>query len=91
MTRIALCCFFAAGLTLLAQSNYNQQISGQVQDSTGSVVPNATVTATETQTGLSRVAPTNDSGNYVISNLPIGKYNVTAEAKGFKKAVLSAV
>jgi outer membrane receptor protein involved in Fe transport len=91
MTRTALCCFFAAGLTLLAQSNYNQQISGQVQDSSGSVVPNATVTATETQTGLSRVAPTNDSGNYVISNLPIGKYNVTAEAKGFKKAVLSAV
>ena len=64
MTRTVLLCLFAGGLSLLAQSNYNQQISGQVQDSSGSVVPSATVTALETQTGFSRVAMTNDSGNY---------------------------
>ena len=79
------------GVELRAQSTNNQEISGQVTDSTGSVVPAATVTAVNADTGLTRTAISNDSGNYVIANLPIGFYNVTAEAKGFKKLVLNRV
>ncbi|MGH9663809.1 MAG: carboxypeptidase regulatory-like domain-containing protein, partial [Bryobacteraceae bacterium] len=77
--------------SLHAQSTNNQQISGVVQDATGSVVPNVTVTVVNMQTNLTRTAPTNESGNYVVANLPIGSYRVSVEAKGFKKFALTDV
>ena len=70
---------------LLAQSTYNQEIIGAVQDSSGAVVPNATVSATDENTKLTRSATSNESGNYIISDLPIGFYDVAAVAQGFKK------
>jgi hypothetical protein len=79
----------AAGLR--AQSIYNQEISGQVQDASGSSVPNATITVTNNETNLTRTAQSNESGNFVVSNLPIGRYNIAAEAAGFKRSVLSDV
>lgn len=72
---------------LLAQSNLNQQISGQVTDPTGAALPNAVVTVVETGTGLKRMTKTNDSGNYVVADLPTGKYRVTCDADGFKRQV----
>src|SRR5437870_1313002 len=80
---------FSVGL--YAQSTNNQQISGLVQDSTGSVVPNATVSVVNTDTNLTRSASSNESGNYVIANLPIGTYRISAEVQGFKKLVLTDV
>jgi hypothetical protein len=77
--------------SLQAQSTNNQEISGQVQDSTGSVVPNAIVTVVNINTNLTRSARSNESGNYVIANLPIGRYNLSAEAQGFKKFLLTNV
>jgi len=65
-------------------------ISGQVTDSTGAVLPKVTVTAVNTGTNFSRSATTNDTGNYRIPNLPIGPYAVTATSAGFKTAVLTA-
>jgi len=76
---------------LLAQSTNNQSILGTVQDATGAAVPNATVTVVSSDTNLTRTATTNDSGNYVVSNLPIGFYNVSATAQGFKKVELQKV
>src|SRR5258708_5867098 len=63
-------------------------ITGTVSDPTGAVVPNAKVTATNVGTNLSYPASTNDSGVYNMSFLPVGQYNLTAEAAGFKKTVL---
>jgi hypothetical protein len=85
--------FFAAFSTcdLLAQTTNNQSILGIVQDSSGAVVPNATVTVVSQATNLTRSANSNESGNYVISNLPIGLYDVSATAQGFKKFVLTKV
>ena len=80
-----------AAIPLSAQSTNNQQISGVVVDSTGAVVPNATVTAVNSSTNLSRSATSNGSGNYVISNVPIGNYSVSGVAQGFKKFVLTNV
>ena len=74
---------------LQAQSTNNQQISGQVVDSSGAVVPNATVTVVSRDTNLTRTATANESGNYVISNLPIGFYEISGSAPGFKKFVLN--
>ncbi|MBV9938901.1 MAG: carboxypeptidase regulatory-like domain-containing protein [Acidobacteriaceae bacterium] len=75
----------------LAQTTNNQSILGTVQDSSGAVVPNAEVTVVSQATNLTRSAVSNESGNYVISNLPIGVYDISATAPGFKKFVLTKV
>src|SRR2546428_11388209 len=74
-----------------AQTTTSQEISGLVQDVSGAVAPNVTVSAKNTETGLTRTAQSNESGFYLISNLPIGIYEVSAEAEGFKKFVTTGV
>ena len=64
---------------------------GTVTDTTGAVVPGATVTITEINTNLSRSMTTNESGNYVFGNLDRGEYRVEIQATGFKKAVRDKV
>jgi hypothetical protein len=79
----------AAAITgLYAQSSLNQQISGQVTDPAGAVLPNAVVVVIELGTGLTRSVKTNQTGNYVVPDLPAGQYRVTCEAPGFKKVVV---
>jgi hypothetical protein len=84
-----------ATLLLLAaafsQSTTSQEISGLVQDATGSVVPNATIDVKNNETGFVRTTQTNESGIYVVSNLPIGTYEISASASGFKKFVTTGV
>jgi hypothetical protein len=66
-------------------------LRGFVRDQQGAVVPNATVTARNPATNLSRTATTNDEGFYQILNLTPGNYDVTVEAPNFKRASLPAV
>ncbi|MBL8221869.1 MAG: carboxypeptidase regulatory-like domain-containing protein, partial [Bryobacterales bacterium] len=66
-------------------------LTGVVKDSTGAVVPNVKVTATNTGTNLSRSSVTDDSGNFRIAPLNPGPYRVDAEASGFKKATVPEV
>src|SRR5215216_4894104 len=73
-----------------AQSNA-ADMQGTVRDSTGAVVPNATVTARNPGTNFSRSVTTNDEGFYRIINVPPGDYEVTVESPNFKKAVLPKV
>src|SRR6185312_10206761 len=96
MLRRKLCLFTASVVASLsfaaisyAQTTNNQQISGQILDSSGAAVPNATVTVVNHATGLSRSAKSNATGFYVASDLPIGFYDVSASAPGFKKATLT--
>jgi hypothetical protein len=63
----------------------NATLLGTVTDASGAVVPNAKVTITEVNTGISRSGQTNESGNYTFPNLPPGQYSVAVEAAGFKK------
>lgn len=74
---------------LFGQTTNNQSLSGTVQDSSGAVVPNATVTVVSEGTNLTRSAVSSESGAYFISNLPLGFYNVSATAAGFKKYQVS--
>jgi hypothetical protein len=62
-------------------------ISGTVQDTTGAVVRDVKVTASNTATAETRSANTSDSGFYRILELPPGTYKVTATAPGFKTSV----
>jgi hypothetical protein len=63
-------------LSLVAQSDRGS-IVGIVTDSTGAVVPRVTVVATNTATNNSRETLSNDSGKYVLLELPVGVYNLT--------------
>ena len=68
-----------------------QEISGFVKDSTGGVLPGATVTATQVGTQLTRTAVTNEQGYYVLPEIPIGEYQIVAELQGFKRFVETGV
>jgi Carboxypeptidase regulatory-like domain len=70
--------------SLMAQTAGTGALTGTVTDSSGAVVPNANVTATNVDTGQARTAKTGADGTYNISLLPPGKYRVMFEAMGFK-------
>ena len=73
-------CFSVSGQTV------NGRINGTVTDSSGAVIPGATVTITNIATNAPRTAVTDDSGFYTVTSLPVGTYTVTVERSGFKKA-----
>lgn len=66
-------------------------ITGRVVDPSGSVVPGATVTARNTSTGQTRAVTTSSDGDYTITQLPPGIYEITVEARGFSRVVLKDV
>jgi Carboxypeptidase regulatory-like domain len=70
--------------SLMAQTAGTGALTGTVTDSSGAVVPNATVTATSVDTGQGRTATTGADGTYKINLLNPGNYRVTFEAAGFK-------
>src|ERR1700688_4383992 len=59
-------------------------ILGVAKDSSGGVLPNATVTVTNVETGLTRTVKTTDDGEFRLPELPVGRYEVKAEHAGFK-------
>lgn len=74
-------------MTPLAGQDARGSIVGRVTDTSGSVVPNAEVRATNVATGVVAGSRTNASGNYTIPYLVPGTYTVTTENTGFKKFV----
>src|SRR5216684_8189906 len=58
---------------------------GTITDSSGATIPNATVTVTETQTGVSRKTTTTSDGVYTVPYLAPGVYRIEVENTGFKK------
>ena len=65
-------------------------IIGRVLDQNGAAVANATITARNTGTGQERTVQSDQQGNYTLSELPPGTYDITAEAPNFSKAVVKA-
>src|SRR5213594_279070 len=74
-------------LTLFLRLDFGQTIDGNltgaVLDPTGASVPNATVTVTNTATGVKYSTKTDVDGLYRLNNLPVGDYDVTVAARGF--------
>src|SRR4029077_3301183 len=58
-------------------------IEGIVKDSSGAVLPGATITATNKTTGRTTKTTSTDSGLYVMQSLEPGRYSIMAELKGF--------
>ena len=67
------------------------QISGFVRDSSGAVIPGATVTATNEGNGQQRVGVSNSQGYYVFPSLLVGTYKVSAELSGFNRFITTGV
>src|ERR1051325_2449061 len=67
-----------------AQAVSTAQVNGTVKDSGGSALPGVTVTVTQTDTGLVRTDTTNETGAYIITNLPVGPYRLEASLQGFR-------
>ncbi len=71
-----------------AQSTFGS-IVGTVKDSSGALIPGASVTLTNTGTAASKIATTNDHGDYSFLNLNPGKYQVSIKAGGFQQTDFS--
>lgn len=81
--------FVGAGF-LHAQTT-NGALVGVVRDPSGAVIPNATVNATNQATGVLYTGTTNGSGEYRISNLPEGTYDIRTVMTGFTPALVKGV
>ena len=81
LTSVLVAVLFACAL---AWGQATAQIHGTVQDASGSAVPGAEVKATQTDTGVSRTVSTGADGGYVLTNLPIGPYQIEVSKEGFK-------
>ena len=80
-------CILATLSGVCAAQVESGKIVGTVKDASGAIISGAAVTVTETETNAERKAPTNSEGEYVVTELKPGTYNVTAECEGFKTAV----
>jgi hypothetical protein len=83
--RLALLLALLASATQVRAQSSTGRISGTVVDSSGAVLPGATVTVTRDQTGLTKSATTDKGGAYLFVSLPVGTYSVSAEMQGFRK------
>jgi hypothetical protein len=78
-------------LAVSARAQYRTSIQGVVTDSSGAVVPGATLTLTNTLTGEKQVRVTNDAGVYNFNALPAAPFRLEVEKKDFTKKVLDNV
>jgi len=90
---LCLCCLGLAVLVSTAplRADVTGSILGYVRDSSGGVLPNATLTVTQTSTGYTRTATTDGSGQYTFLALPPGTYRLTASDAGFENGVVENI
>jgi hypothetical protein len=85
---VALVCCVLAAQVSWAQNVGGGSVVGTVQDPSGAVIPQATVSLTSDQTGTTLTTTTSSAGQYVFPVVPVGQYNLTVSATGFQKTVI---
>ncbi len=94
---ISVVCVVLMAVCLLSTSQpsfsqiVNASLTGTVSDPTGAFIPDASVTATEVQTGIATKTTTDSSGNYNFPSLRPATYNITVEKTGFKSTTLTGI
>ena len=88
-TRTAIGVFLAV-LGVYGQSDRGT-ITGTVSDPAGAVIASAPIEAKSQTTGITYQAATSTTGNYTLSELPVGTYDISVTAPGFKKSVRTGV
>jgi len=86
---------YLAGILILAvypavAQDATGRIVGTVTDPSGGIVAGATVSVTNTGTGVARQTSTDKQGYYQVLELPIGRYSVAADAPGFSRKLVAA-
>jgi len=81
----------AASGTVRAQAVAGSQISGIVRDTSGAAIPGAEVTVTKTDTSMVRTVFTGSDGSYVLTNLPVGPYQLKVVLQGFNTYVRDGI
>lgn len=90
-SRIILCVTLLSLVETVAfAQSFTASVRGVITDSTGGVVPNATVVLTDANRNIERKAVTDAAGRYIITALPPSAYTLSVEAPGFRKAERSA-
>ncbi len=88
---LTLCFSICLSTSLFAQRADRAVISGVVSDEQGAAVPGATVTIHNEATGVDITTITNSAGAYTSPPLVLGRYSVTVDVQGFKKAVTNGI
>jgi hypothetical protein len=91
MKRILLTCLVLLLTCTHIWAQATAQIAGSVRDQSGAVLPGVEVKATQTDTDTVRTVITNETGSYVLSNLPIGPYKLEATLPGFRAFVQTGI
>src|SRR6476659_7616913 len=81
--RLLLCGFIAATFVLFGQADRGR-IEGAVRDPNGAAVPNAKVQVLNIETNSQLDFETNELGNYLAPNLPVGSYRMIVQKSGFR-------
>ncbi|HSS19760.1 MAG TPA: TonB-dependent receptor [Pyrinomonadaceae bacterium] len=91
MFALVVCGLLSSSIAIAQTQSNAADLQGVVRDQSGAVVSGATVTARHPATNVSKTTISDDGGEYLFVSLPPGDYEVTVEANGFKKTVLSGV
>src|SRR5947208_17008912 len=91
LAAVSVCLLLAAGSAYGQGVGASGNITGTVMDPSSAVVPNATITATETQKGLKRSTTSDSKGEYRIAGLPPATYEVSTQLSGFKSSIRKVV
>src|SRR6266436_6430248 len=87
---LAVLVILTLGVAANAQT-FRGAINGTVTDPSGGSVPNATVKATETATGIEHTTASTSDGAFAFQDIPLGQYKVTITATGFPPYVVDKV
>ena len=82
-------------MVIVAVTAAAQQITGNIRgtvtDASGAIVQSAAVTARHVETGLTRTAFADNTGAFVLVELPVGHYRLTVGAKGFQEYIQDGI
>src|SRR5438309_10894988 len=96
LPRHSFVCLLLISLSLLSTSNLFAQagqaeITGEIKDRTGALVPQAKVIATEVRTNQVFTSVSGEEGAYTLTNLRPGLYTLAVEAASFKRYVREGI
>src|SRR5205823_11934374 len=83
--------FVSTMISVTGWAQSTATISGSVKDTTGAVLPGVEVKVMQTETSVSRTTVTNETGSYVLPNLPLGPYRLEAALPGFRTFVQTGI
>src|SRR5881296_3414880 len=90
--RILTVMLLSVALSLIGEAQTTTaSMLGNVRDKSGAAIPQAEVTAQNVETSLSRGTISDESGAYLITNLPVGEYMIVAQKQGFSKYVQKGI